>query len=60
MDPVLGSVIGSFAAGAFALAIAIVNGRHSADRLRLEDVVRRLKRRLIDKYGEDPDDVDKL
>jgi hypothetical protein len=58
VDPVLGSVIASFTAGLFALAIAIVNGRNSADRLRLEELVRRLKRRLIDKHGEDPTDVE--
>jgi hypothetical protein len=60
VDPVLGSVIASALAGLSALAIAVINGRNSADRLRLEDLVRRLKRRLIDKHGEDPNDVDTL
>jgi hypothetical protein len=60
VDPVLGATIGSTVASLVALAIAIVNGRNSADRLRLEDLVRRLKRRLIDKHGEDPADVDNI
>jgi hypothetical protein len=60
VDPVLGSVIGSGVASLVALAIAVINGRNSADRLRLEDLVRRLRRRLIDKHGEAPEDVDNL
>lgn len=60
MDPTTGSVIAAALGSVTALAIAVINGRHSADRLRLEDLVRRLKRRLIDKHGEDPDDVEDI
>ena len=60
MDPTTGSVIAAALGSATALAIAVINGRNSADRLRLEDLVRRLKKRLIDRHGEDPDDVDDI
>lgn len=60
MDPTTGSVIAAAIGSMTALAIAIVNGRNSADRLRLEDLVRRLKKRLIEKHGEDPADVDDI
>lgn len=60
MDPTTGSVIAAALGSVTAVAIAIISGRNSADRLRLEDLVRRLKRRLIDKHGEDPADVEDI
>lgn len=60
MDPVLGSVIVSFIAAIGAIVTAVITGRNSAERISDKDLIRRLKRRLIDKHGEDPDDVDDL
>lgn len=57
MDPTVAvAAIGAFGA----LAVAIIQGRNSADRIRLEDRIRRLERRLIDVHQEDPDDVSNL
>lgn len=60
MDPVLGSVIAGFIASSAAVIIAIVTGRNSAERLTDKDLIRRLKRRLVDVHGEDPADVEEL
>lgn len=56
----LGTTIVGVCGSLAGIVIAVISGRNSADRLRLEDLVRRLKRRLIDKHGEDPDDVDNI
>lgn len=60
MDPVLGTTLAALFASTSAVVIAVVNGRTNANVLRLEELVKRLKRRLIDKHGEDPVDVENI
>lgn len=60
MDPVLGSVLGSFIVTAGAIVVAIIQARSSAERLERESRIDRLERRLIHTHGEDPTDVANL
>lgn len=60
MDPVLGSVLGSFIVSGGAIVVAFINARSSAERLMREARMDRLERRLIDVHGEDPTDVANL
>ena len=60
MDPVLGSVLVSFIAAAAAIVTAVITARNSADRLRSEDLIRRLKKCLMEKHGETQEYVDQL
>lgn len=67
IDPTLGTIVVSALGVVGGIVIAIVQGRNSAERIanlaeRLadQDQIRRLKRRLVDVHGEDPDDVDNL
>lgn len=45
---------------ASAVLVALIQGKNSSERVRLEDRVKRLERRLIDKHREDPDDVEDI
>lgn len=55
MDALAPIIVAAIMAAA-SVAVAVVTGRNSADRLRLEDQNRRYARKLDD-LGVDPDDV---
>lgn len=51
MDPVLGTVLVALIGTVGAIATAVLTGRGNADRLRQDDVERRLRKRVEDLGG---------
>lgn len=57
MDPVFGTVLVALIGTVGAIGTAILTGRGNADRLRQDDIERRLRRRIED-LGGDHDDIE--
>lgn len=55
MDPVTGSVIVAAVAAGASIANSVINARSSAERLRSDDTIRKL-RALVTRLGGDPDE----
>lgn len=56
MDPALASVLTALIASVGAIVIAVITGRNSAERLNDRDLIRRLRKKIVDLKG-NPDDV---